>query len=121
MEAGDGVRPRWLPHGCVMAVRKPGRRPRISGSVGAAQRGCRGMRRRDRRGMQSSLVVGGGASLSGLLLLSLHGRIDLRAKALHRRWSAPTTAALSGVVLLLDGVVVKLSILTDVSGSKISG
>jgi hypothetical protein len=54
-----------------------------------------------------SLVVGERGSPSGLLPFSLCGRIDLRAKALRELRFVPMTAAPSGVVLLLVGVVVE--------------
>jgi hypothetical protein len=55
--------------------------------------------------MRWSSVVGDMVNV--LLLLELHGRVELRVKAMHRLRSVPTTAAPSGVVFHLVGVVVE--------------
>lgn len=82
-------------HGCLRSsARRPGRRPRVDGCVWQWQRGCRGLRCRDSHGLRRSSVVSGRAMIPILILLSLHGRIGLRAKALHGLRSVPTSAAL---------------------------
>ena len=78
---------RWLRHAVSMSSsqHEVPRRLRHAAEVGGRQRGHAAI----------------------LRLLELHGWIEFRAKVLHRLRSMLTTAAPSGVVLLLDCVVVE--------------
>ena len=89
-----GVRPRWLMRVAVQRLAAPMPSRLVAAAVGSWGGGprrrllCCGLRcgRRCHGLVQAHgevLVVGDGAPRSGLLLLPLHGQVDLRAKALH--------------------------------------